>query len=40
MKDKFPENAATYSFTAGAILLAIGFIFALFLNNKTVVEDK
>ncbi|MBW6459128.1 MAG: OFA family MFS transporter [Bacteroidales bacterium] len=42
MKDRFidsPANAAFYSYIAGAILLAIGFIFALFLNNKPIVEE-
>lgn len=40
MKDKFPENAATYSFTTGAILLAVGFLIALVLTNKPITEKK
>ncbi len=34
MKDNYPENASTYAFIAGTILLTIGFIITLLLNNK------
>lgn len=40
MKDKFPENAATYAFTTGAILLCLGFLFSLFITNKPITEHK
>jgi OFA family oxalate/formate antiporter-like MFS transporter len=41
MKDRFkdnPENAAYYSFVAGAVLLGIGFIMSLFVTNKPITE--
>lgn len=41
MKDNFPgTQAAKYSFIAGAVLLAIGFIFSLLVNNKPITESK
>lgn len=40
MKDKYPENAANYSFIAGAILLAIGLLISFLLNNKPISETK
>ncbi len=36
IKDKFPEDAATYSFYTGLAFLAIGMVFSLLLNDKKV----
>ncbi len=36
IKDKFPEDAATYSFYTGLAFLAIGMLFSLLLNDKKV----
>lgn len=36
IKDKFPENAATYSFYTGLAFLAVGMVFSLLLNDKKV----
>lgn len=36
MKDQFPQNAATYAFSIGLLLLAAGFVLTLFLNNEPV----
>lgn len=36
MKDNYPENASTYAFIAGTVLLTIGFIITLLLNNKPI----
>jgi len=33
IKDKFAENAATYSFYTGAAFLAVGLVFSLLLND-------
>lgn len=35
MKDNFPQNAGIYSFIIGALLLALGFIFSLFLKKDS-----
>jgi len=43
MKDRFKENptdAGFYSFIAGIILLSLGFLIAMFLNNKPITESK
>ena len=34
IKDKFAENAATYSFYTGAAFLAVGLVFSLLLNDN------
>jgi len=34
IKDNFAENASRYTFGVGAIILACGFLIALFLDNK------
>ncbi len=39
MKDNYPENASTYAFIAGTILLTIGFIITLLLNNKPIQQN-
>jgi len=39
MKDNYPENASTYAFVAGTILLTIGFIITLLLNNKPIQQN-
>jgi OFA family oxalate/formate antiporter-like MFS transporter len=40
IKDNFSETAAVKTFIAGAIMLAIGFLVALTLNNKSITENK
>jgi OFA family oxalate/formate antiporter-like MFS transporter len=36
MKDQYPGNASTYSFIIGSVLLSIGFVLTLILNNKPI----
>jgi len=38
MKDNFADDASTYSFIAGAILLGIGLLISFFVNNKPITE--
>jgi len=40
IKDRFPESAGTYTFTTGAIILALGVLFAFTLNNKPLHEKS
>lgn len=40
IKDKFPESAGVYTFSAGAILLALGLIIAFTLNNRSFSDQK
>ena len=41
MKDNFAQNAANYAFSIGTILLAIGFLLTLLLNNSIIkIEDQ
>jgi OFA family oxalate/formate antiporter-like MFS transporter len=40
IKDNFVETAATKTFIAGAIMLAIGFVIALTLTNKSITHGK
>ncbi len=40
MKDRYSDNASTYAFVAGIILLFIGFIITLFLTNKPIKSSK
>ncbi|MDD3044963.1 MAG: OFA family MFS transporter [Candidatus Delongbacteria bacterium] len=40
IKDTYKADAPTYTFVAGAIMLAIGVIIAFTLNNKSLVEEK
>ncbi len=36
MKDNFPQNAANYAFSIGSLLLAVGFVLTLFINNSSL----
>jgi len=38
MKDQYPGNASTYSFIIGSVLLSIGFILTLILNNRPILS--
>jgi len=40
MKDQYPGNASTYAFIIGSVLLSIGFVLALILNNKPILRDQ
>ncbi|MDX9806706.1 MAG: OFA family MFS transporter [bacterium] len=40
IKDNYAENAATYTFIAGAIMLALGVAIAFTLNNKSLADEK
>jgi len=40
IKDNFAETAATKTFIAGAIMLTIGFVIAMTLNNKSIASSK
>ena len=40
IKDTYKGDAATYTYVAGSILLAIGVIFAFTLDNKTILESE
>jgi OFA family oxalate/formate antiporter-like MFS transporter len=40
MKDNYPTNAGHYSVIAGAILLAIGFILSLLINNNIITDKR
>lgn len=40
MKDNFPQNAAEYAFSIGSLLLAMGFVLTLFLNNSSIFYKK
>ena len=40
MKDTYKENAGPLTFATGAGLLALGFVFSLFLNNAPFAGKK
>lgn len=40
IKDNFADTAATKTFIAGTIMLTIGFLIALTLNNKSIASTK
>jgi len=38
IKDKFPDNAGVYTFSAGAVILALGLLISFTLNNRSFSE--